>query len=301
VAELTIHIGSDGARASRLPSARFIVAVTALVLASLPAGGCVHRAEPRPSGSVDVGGHRLSYRCEGSGEPVVVMDNGLGETMAMWEEVVPGVEQFTTVCVYDRAGVGASEAGPLPRTSQRAAEDLHALLSRARIEPPYVLVGHSIGGLNVRLFASEHPRDTAGLVLVDATHEDFPARERELRSLTQRSMQSLSYRRGPPAVRSEYEAIPQSVEEVRRSRPLPDVPVIVITAERGYDSAELKDAWMEMQRQLVQIVPHGLQIMATESTHNIQYDEPGLIVEAIHGLVQGVRDARTRNGAPPPR
>lgn len=128
---------------------------------------------------VDVGGFRLHIHCEGAGSPVVVMDAGMGDSSLVWRDLQPQVAALTRVCTYDRAGYGYSDEGPTPRDSARIVNELHALLDRTGVRPPLVLVGHSFGGMNVRLFAYTLPDTIAGLVLVDPSHEDqraqFPA------------------------------------------------------------------------------------------------------------------------------
>jgi pimeloyl-ACP methyl ester carboxylesterase len=105
---------------------------------------------------------------EGKGGPTVVMDAGLGGGVLDWQTVQPKVAEFARVCSYDRSGVGWSESGPTPRTSPRIVTELHALLKNAGEDGPYVLVGHSFGGANAQLYASEHPEEVAGMVLVDS-------------------------------------------------------------------------------------------------------------------------------------
>src|SRR5512133_732893 len=127
------------------------------------------RAYPPPGQMVDVGGHRLHIDCTGTGSPTVVIDAGLGDWSATWKSwVQPGVEKTTRVCTYDRAGMGYSEAGPLPRNAAQFAKELHTLLQRASIPGPYVLVGHSMGGLTVRVFAHDYATEVAGVVLIDS-------------------------------------------------------------------------------------------------------------------------------------
>lgn len=125
---------------------------------------------------VDVGGHRLYLRVTGERGPVVVMDTGLGHTSATWSLVWPEVARFARAVVYDRAGYGWSDPGPLPRTSTVIADELHAALARAALPAPYVLVGHSFGGLNMCAFAFMYPEEVAGLVLVDALSPSTEAR-----------------------------------------------------------------------------------------------------------------------------
>ena len=130
------------------------------------------RANPAPGKMVDVGGFRMHLYCVGQGSPTVILDSGLSDTWLVWYKVQPQVTQFTRVCSYDRAGLGWSDPSPRPRTSQVIAEELHALLKKANVAPPFVMVGHSMGGLDVRMYASLYPSDVVGMVLVDAVHPE---------------------------------------------------------------------------------------------------------------------------------
>jgi pimeloyl-ACP methyl ester carboxylesterase len=131
---------------------------------------------PPPGRLVDVGGHRLHYLCLGEGSPTVILDAGLSGSSLDWSLVQPQIATFTRVCAYDRAGYGWSDAGPKPRSSQRLVEELSLLLSKAGLQDQYVLVGHSFGGWNMRLFACQHPEHVVGMVLVDAAPEDQSTR-----------------------------------------------------------------------------------------------------------------------------
>ena len=127
-----------------------------------------HRVYSPPGRLIAVDGHHLYLYCTGRGTPAVVFDSALGGSCLSWTWVQPQVAVFTQACSYDRAGFGWSDAGPLPRTADRLATELHALLTKAEIAAPYVLVGHSYGGLVTRLFAAKYRDQVAGLVLVDA-------------------------------------------------------------------------------------------------------------------------------------
>ncbi|HZP59222.1 MAG TPA: alpha/beta hydrolase [Opitutaceae bacterium] len=134
------------------------------------------RQFPPPGKLVDIGGYHLHINTTGEGGPTVILDAGLGDCSINWCLVQPEVAKFARVCSYDRAGTGWSEPSPFPRTNRQIVQELHTLLTNAGIPGPYVLVGHSFGGLNVRLFAHEYPQEVAGLVLVDSSHEDQFAR-----------------------------------------------------------------------------------------------------------------------------
>jgi pimeloyl-ACP methyl ester carboxylesterase len=136
------------------------------------------RRFPPPGELVDIEGHRLHLWRAGEGSPAVVVVTSLGEPGHGWAEIQRRLAQHTTVVLYDRAGLGWSDPGPWP-TGKRIVDDLHALLDATRIPPPYVLVGHSVGGFHVRLYAARHPEQVAGLVLVDSSHPDQRYRLRE--------------------------------------------------------------------------------------------------------------------------
>ena len=145
------------------------------------------RRFPRQGRSVALGpsfpGLSLNLNCTGQGNPTVILDTGGGIPAVGWSLVQPEIAKFTRVCSYDRAGYGWSGAGPTPRTSLQIARELHALLDVGREKGPYLLVGHSLGGYNVRVYNHEYPNDVVGMVLVDASHETKSA---ECRLLSKR-------------------------------------------------------------------------------------------------------------------
>ncbi len=134
------------------------------------------RQNPRPGQLVDVGGYCMHLYCIGQGSPTVVFDSGLGDTWLVWYKVQPPIAQFTRVCSYDHAGLGWSDPSPNRRTSRVIAEELHTLLHKAGMTGPFVLAGHSMGGMSVRMYASLFPAEVAGVILVDSTHPDLPKR-----------------------------------------------------------------------------------------------------------------------------
>ncbi len=130
------------------------------------------RAYPPPGEMVDVGGYSLHINCVGQGSPTVVLDAALGGFSAQWVRVQREVSGTTRVCAYDRAGMGWSEMGPEPRDAKQISSELHTLLTKAGIEGPYVLVGHSFGGLYMQTYAARYPDEVAGVALVDSSQPD---------------------------------------------------------------------------------------------------------------------------------
>jgi pimeloyl-ACP methyl ester carboxylesterase len=127
----------------------------------------------KPVKLIDIGnGQRLNLYCVGSGSPAVIFDAGLGDSTISWALVQPTVSKKTMACSFDRAGLGFSDAARRPSTPINQSEDLHALLQAAHIKPPYILVGHSMAGMNVRVYADKFPDEVVGMVIVDGSHED---------------------------------------------------------------------------------------------------------------------------------
>jgi len=139
-------------------------------------GSADARRFPQQGKSVSLGpafnNMSLNIDCRGQGGPTVILDSGLGVPAVGWNPVETEVAKFTRVCSYDRAGYGWSDGTSLPRTSSEIVKELHALLEAAHERGPYILVGHSFGGYNVRVYNGQYPADVAGMVLVDASHED---------------------------------------------------------------------------------------------------------------------------------
>lgn len=163
--------------------------VVCATVSTLPHGYAFAQESPRivtdmsyiaPSRLVDIGGRKMNLHCTGTGSPTVVLDAGLGDRIASWAMVQPVLEEKTQVCSYDRAGLGFSDASGRPATSANIADDLHSLLKTASVKPPYVLVGHSAGGMYVRMYADLHLPDVAGMVLVDPVSENQGSKYFEL-------------------------------------------------------------------------------------------------------------------------
>jgi pimeloyl-ACP methyl ester carboxylesterase len=130
------------------------------------------RAHSAPGLLIDVGGYKMHLRCTGAGIPTVMLEAGVGDFSLVWNDIQAVLSQEVRTCSYDRAGLGWSDRGPFPRDPEHEAAELHQLLQRAHVSPPYILVGHSYGGDVVRVYAGHFPDQLAGVVLVEASNED---------------------------------------------------------------------------------------------------------------------------------
>jgi pimeloyl-ACP methyl ester carboxylesterase len=302
-----------------------VVLVAVLVVAAL--SGATYQwlatrrdlaSTPPPGRLVDIGGYRLHLWCTGAGAPAVILDSGLGGSSTGWGFVQPEVARFTRVCSYDRAGMGYSDPGQSPRTARRIASELATLVDRSGIDGRLVLVGASSAGFNVRVFASDHTDRVAGLVLVDASHEDqaheiprlapfvpalssvgvlrllgvsFGPGIESLAPSVQRFARATRFRAaGYQAAAAEIIHIRESASEVRSSRRKLTIPVVVVTGARGADAT-----WQTLQRDQVALSQRGCQIIAEQSGHVVSIDQPQVVVSAIRAIVDV---ARGRSGVP---
>ena len=323
---------------------RILTGVAALIVAASLCGASYQAwatnrdlaAHSPPGKLVDVGGHRLHLWCTGSGSPTVILDSGLGGHAFDWGGVQPEVATFTQVCSYDRAGMGYSDAGPRPRTSQQIVRELVALLDKSDVSGRVVLVGASIGGWNVRLFASQHENRVAGLVLVDARHEDqgqqlaaagaaenppaiahvapalaYLGIARALGVAPGQSLNSYSpsLRRFVEATRyrssvlvttaSELLHGNESADQVRTTRRRLEIPVIVVSAGRRRDDVRAVEVLDRLQRDQLTISSRSCQVVAERSGHAITLGQPEIVVDAIRVVVDTSRqgDAAPNCGA----
>jgi pimeloyl-ACP methyl ester carboxylesterase len=250
---------------------------------------------------VDIDGRRL-YRADvGSGGPTVVLEAGLTDSAAPWSGIIPALAAFARVVSYDRPNTiaGASDPAPTPRTAADVVADLHALLDAAAVPGPYVLVGHSVGGLFVRLYASDYPAEVAGLVLVDATHEEQDVRRQALVSAELFAAEQQATRTNTEGI--DLDASFAQVRAARAAASLRSMPLVVLSAGQG-DPAMYPAGWPmeaearlhgELQADLAGLVPGGRRIVAEKSGHYIQQGQPDLVVTAIRDVVQAVRDPST--------
>ena len=307
--------------------------LTAAALAGAAPGAptVASEAGSPPGRLVDVGPHRLHIHCTGRGSPAVVFESGLGGTWLDWARVQPEVSRFTRACSYDRAGYGWSERGPEPRDASRIAGELDRLLDNANVPPPYVLVGHSFGGLAVRLLAARKERHAvSGLVLVDAAHEHqfrrmesagarmplAPTGRRFVianhwlvpsalpESLKPVARRLALTRKAMRALHGELGSLRHSARQVGSIRRPPDAPVVVLARsprrDAGGDHNRLDEAWLDLQRELAGWMKNGSFQVVPGSGHYIHLDRPQRVVGTIRTIVDRHRAGRTPMASPTP-
>jgi pimeloyl-ACP methyl ester carboxylesterase len=300
------------------------LAAVGAIYEAIAAGGDA-KAYPPPGRLVDVGGYSLHIQCVGTGSPTVVLESGLGGMSLDWSLVQKEMGQTTQVCAYDRAGMGWSDPGPQPRNPDRIATDLHTLLANAGIAGPYVLVGHSVGGKNVRMFALQHPEEVAGMVLVDSRSEvaDSPGvsvAAQDLQPVTGSEWSLYGILRrvglvrligasqsGPPtlseqtrtelallgtgqraldATAAESLAMTADNDQLKAAPSLGDRPLIVLAAD---DSMNTVPRWPEAQHQQAAMSTKGSVIVVEGSGHYIQLDHPEVVIDAVRQVVLQAR------------
>ncbi len=270
---------------------------------------------------IPVNGHKIHLYCSGSGGPAAILEAPLAGIFKIWTPVQQAVSHFTRVCSYDRAGFGWSEPGPLPRTSEQLALELHEALRIADVKPPYVLVGWSAGGFPMRVFAGKFPGDVAAVVLVDSSHPDVTARlhindnpsadiekwetflpilhrlgitrkrllqqEKRPASFSAADWDEYLFLRDTvnsfKAMLREGEAWRQSFPQVRTCN-FGDKPLIVLTGARDADP-QWRVTWVNgMQAELARLSSRGKQIILENSGHAIPFEAPDAVADAIRAV-----------------
>lgn len=295
------------------------------------------RAFPPKGQLVEFDGKQSHLYCLGQGSPTVVLESGLDIAGSeAWNTVQPLIAEETRVCSYDRAGILWSEARSEPRDANRIAEELHALLTAAMVAPPYVMVGHSLGGLLVRVYEGRYPEDVAGVVLVDSSHpeqfERYPplvqrmmARVDSVRPsrLATRFMmdsglrrlradpptdalQAYIWRSLPDGYYGELAARDTMSAEAAEVTSFGELPLMVLTAGKvapmpgAPDSipAALYRTWLALQDELATLSSNSVHKIIEGSTHYIQVDAPYAVVQAVGEVVAAVREGtRLKEGS----
>jgi len=259
--------------------------------------------------------NKIHLHCIGEGSPIIVFDSGVGGSHLDWVNVQSRAGQFTQACSYDRSGYGWSEMGIKPRTSKRIVSELTKILKIAKKEPPYILVGHSFGGLNMQLFARTNPKDVVGLVLIDSIHteqykrfenagieiptmnttrfllgskdqvtEGMPEEYKDIAYELVRSDEAVS------SMFNELRNMHVSTQEISTAAKMPDIPISVIThGKKVWDNPMFKnmeEIWYELQIQLSKSSSKGKLLIADSSGHHIHLEQPELILNEIKSILE---------------
>lgn len=297
--------------------------LTLFLFLTVVLAACDAESESETDTMVDLGTHSLHIRCVGRGRPAIVIDTGHGDVAAKWHEVQDQLAAKSRVCTYDRAGYGRSEPGPLPRHSRQAASELKRLLEKGGVEGPYVLVGHSLGGLNAQVFAGAYPELVAGLVLVDppplgfiaptgSQEPAFPGLRQmavdqaaELSATAQRAQASTD-----PAAKGQADYLAaiaseltmflsESAEQAAGIESFGDLPLTVVAAGRpnpafGEQAEAFQQFWIEQSRGLAHKSTDGAFVLAAESSHQVHEDAPEQVVEAVLQVLERARREQGR-------
>jgi pimeloyl-ACP methyl ester carboxylesterase len=283
----------------------------AALLGALLGSGC---PGPEPSGGqyAVLDGYNLFYVDQGTNQPLpgggttptVLLVSGLGDNVTVWEKVQKQLAAHTRVIAYDRGGIGWSDMGPNPRTGGQIALELRNLLDVAEIPGPYLVVGHSFGGLYARLFANAYPDDVVGMVLVDAVHEDRENRQALLLEpgslrLVQTVERFVTNAITDGGSLGEYQNRVNTFQEIRAKRRLPNIPLIFLSRDKDEfsylprGSAPAYQLENELDEGQTALVPRGELRVITGSNHVVQQDNPQAVVKAIIDVMQAATGETT--------
>jgi pimeloyl-ACP methyl ester carboxylesterase len=256
-----------------------------IILATLLSSGSfwiANRAVDDLPRRVDVDGRLLRMRVEGEGSPAVILEIGLGGPLEEWDMVQPEVARFTKAVAYDRIGAVDTK---LMLTGDDIARELHAALEKAGVEPPYVLVGQSFGGIYNRIFASLYPDEVAGMVLLDPTQEEF---------LDWMKIHHPKHTLSKSIVKNWAEGAGfwDTMDQLKAATPLPDVPITVVTGTKFIDDRmriKTLPVWTASHANWVRTLPNGRHVLAANSGHGVQVEVPEMVVDLIREVVEKAR------------
>lgn len=242
------------------------------------------------NGKVDIGGYGLNVKVEGKGTPTVIFESGLGGGIGVWTNVQPEISKITRTFSYDRAGLGESDKSTLDRTSSNQVRELHELLQKTKVKGPYIIVAHSIGGFNARLFADSYPEEVAGIIFVDAAHEEMFSLYKLL------APKEYENTRGefvnPEGTFDDLLNSAAEVRKARRNDGLRNIPITVLSAENTDLNVPgtILVGWAQLQRDIATLSDNSKQITVKGSGHMIQDDNPQAIIDEIKYMINNLRE-----------
>lgn len=233
----------------------------------------------------------IEYVASGSGPATVVLINGSGGPIEGWHKVFSELASFAKVFAYNRPGIGRSPKPQTPQSGSRMVASLRGILLAAGLHPPYILVGHSLGGLIVNLYARLYPQEVSAVLFLEATAPEDVETLAKYESGLQRFLSKWVERLAPPSPNAETKHVASTVAELQRAPEFPPVPLTVITggkpAMAWATAAEALAARAASQKGLVNLSPQGKQVIAVRSGHFPQFSEPEVVVAAINELAAG--------------
>ena len=272
-----------------------------LFLVTLLFTGCsIAMVKPLPDKKItdETNQPKLQYSVAGEGRPVIVFLSGYGVNMdSSWSKVYPSAGKISTVFAYNRLGYGDSDKAKEPQTGAAVIATLRNLLRERGLSPPYVLVGHSLGGLYANFFARMYPQEIAGVVLVDSAHPDQQEMMRVREGVVQRVVTGIinTLDSALHSRHSEISTFDMTADQIRKAGPFPAIPLIVISAAKPPPAWLVRDEVLqglrENQRDLTAMSPRGKQVVAQKSGHFVQNEEPGIVIQAIREVVDRSRNA----------
>lgn len=240
---------------------------------------------------------RLEYILSGGGRPTWLLFNGAGIALEGWRGLYPGIERLGTVFGWNRPGLGRSDRPRVAQTASAVLAPLREMLAHCRLEPPYVLVGHSLGGLHANLFARRYPGEVQGVVMIEATHprdagHGLGHESRLVDALARMFPMPKPWFRAN--LHAELQCQEDSAREVEAAGPFPPVPLAVIsgaqTPPRWLADAQAVARRRELQQELARMSPLGQHVLARESGHFPQRTEPGLVLSVLRAMAARLGD-----------
>ncbi|MBC3758175.1 alpha/beta hydrolase [Hyunsoonleella sp. SJ7] len=226
-------------------------------------------------------GNTLEYALKGNGSPTIVFESGMGQSLDTWNKIFDSLSQHNRVYAYNRPGYSNSTNNKLPNSVQEVAQQLRENLKKENIEPPYILVGHSLGGLFINMYARLYPDEVAGVVFIDASHpEQFEYFKNEQKLLYNMLISSTKMGKR----QYEFDIITSALSSFRGAPEFPNIPITVLTAGKKsspLETQELREKWLEFQSDLVDLSSKSSQIIVEESGHYIHKKTPCLVISEI--------------------
>jgi len=236
----------------------------------------------------EINGREVAYSSKGDGTPVVVFETGMGPTMGTWEPIFDNVAEVTRVFAYNRPGYGWSSLWPLPKTASDIIKILRENLRQTGHHPPYLLVGHSAGGLYVNMYARSYPEEVSGVVLIDSSHPSQLEYFKDEKAWLY-TMFILTTSTGKTSYESKI--LRNIHHEFEKLGPFPDIPLVVLTAEKSslFETPDMRKHWLQFQRDLAGMSAKSTHIIVEGSSHFIHQDRPELVIQAIKDVIKEIR------------